>query len=688
MGQMNPFLVQDHFRIRDDNTAADPGTPNWITTEDQGTAEVINTATMFRIRFVISNTGAANATSNFDLYVSKNSGSYAAVTTTSNNVQAVDAGDSSSADATALSTGNFQLTAGTGTAAAGEYDEDGSVGANLSNGNYFEVEYCVSIVYADVADADTLDFRVYYNGAAMDSYSVTPRVEVNKTAAFLTQAYTRIRSDANSPDGGTPTWETTENQTGALSWNTNTDFRIRLVLENTGGVEEANQFNLYVSKNSGAYANITTSSSNVQAKDVVGGGSIRFETSNYLLTAGAGHPLPGWYSATNQLNRDIAGNEYVEYDIGLTIVDADVAHADTLDFRVYYNGSALDQYDHTPRISVVKASSQTVNIPLLSNTNTLYAFTVGLSYAVTMPLHTNTNTLYAFTVQWDQPVTVPLLTNNNTLYAFDVLPRYNVNVPLLSNTNTLYAFTVANRYDVNVPLYTNTNTLYAFSVTSTQTVNVPLLTNNNTLYAFNALAKYAVNIPLLTNANSLYAFGVTERYPVNIPLHTNTNTFYAFSVTSTQSVSIPLLSNNNTLYAFNALSVYLANIPLLTNTNSLYAFSVAERYPVNIPLLTNNNTLYSFSVQTRIGVNIPLHTNTQTFYSFTLREYLPVNVPLLSNSNVLHPFTLVQGYVVNMPLLVNTNNLYPFTVTQAGAPPSSGGALPPIRRRRRRNKHA
>lgn len=558
MGAMNPFLVQDHFRIRDDNTAADPGTPNWITTEDQGTAEVINTATMFRIRFVISNTGAANATSNFDLYVSKNGGSYAAVTTTSSNVQAVDGGDASSADATVLSTGNFQLTAGTGTAAAGEYDEDGSVGANLSNGDYFEVEYCVSIVYADVADADTLDFRVYYNGAAMDSYSVTPRVEVNKTVAFLTQAYTRIRSDANSPDGGTPTWETTENQTAALSWNTNTDFRIRVVLENTGGVEEANQFNLYVSKNAGAYALITTTSNNVQAKDVVGGGSIRFETSNYLLTAGAGHPLPGWYSAVNQLNRDIAGNEYVEYDIGLTIVDADVANNDTLDFRLYYNGSALDQYDHTPRITVSKASD--TNVLANAEAIALNAQTATIANDVNVNANVEATTLTAQAASIDYGVNVLANAEAVTLTAQLATITYDVNVNANAEATTLTANQASIDYDVNVLANAESVTLTSQAATVAFGVNVAAGFEALTLSSQLASISNDVNVNASAETTTLTSNQASILYGVNVDAGPEAITLTSQPATITYNVDVQAAAEAVALTAQVASIDYAVNV--------------------------------------------------------------------------------------------------------------------------------
>ncbi len=187
MTAMNPVNEQEHYRTRDDTTAADPGTPTWITTEDQSAAEVIDTDKDFRIRFVIANTGDAIANADWTLRVSKNSGSYNVITTTSADVQSSSTA-SSSADDTTLTTANFQLTAGTGTAAIGQYDENGALPVNLSAGDFFEIEWGLTIVDADVNDADTLDFRVYYNSAALDVYDITPRVEVNKMAGTTFQA--------------------------------------------------------------------------------------------------------------------------------------------------------------------------------------------------------------------------------------------------------------------------------------------------------------------------------------------------------------------------------------------------------------------------------------------------------------------------------------------------------------------
>jgi hypothetical protein len=82
----------------------------------------------FRLRFTINSTGTtATASSAWQLYVSRNGGTYAPVTTTSAFVQAADA--SSSADETAITTN--QLTAGSGTRVNGVYDETGATAAKI-----------------------------------------------------------------------------------------------------------------------------------------------------------------------------------------------------------------------------------------------------------------------------------------------------------------------------------------------------------------------------------------------------------------------------------------------------------------------------------------------------------------------------------------------------------------------------
>ncbi len=171
-------IVQGHYRFRTDAGGVDAA-PTWGAAEDTTYLPDVNAT--FRLRFVLSNTGG-NATDAdlWQIYASKNGGAYAAVTTSTASVKSADAG--SSADNTSLTT--QRLTSGSGTFANGQYDESGATsGLVITNGTFTELEFGLDLVASDLTAGDTLDFRVYRNGVAIDTYSVTPRITVADTAA-------------------------------------------------------------------------------------------------------------------------------------------------------------------------------------------------------------------------------------------------------------------------------------------------------------------------------------------------------------------------------------------------------------------------------------------------------------------------------------------------------------------------
>jgi hypothetical protein len=92
------MLRQRHFRFRTDTGAVD-ATPTWGAAED---ANYVPGSAAFRLRFSIENPDAeATGSLPFQIYVSKNGGAYAAVTTSSTNgIKSIDAG--SDADNTTI----------------------------------------------------------------------------------------------------------------------------------------------------------------------------------------------------------------------------------------------------------------------------------------------------------------------------------------------------------------------------------------------------------------------------------------------------------------------------------------------------------------------------------------------------------------------------------------------------------
>lgn len=76
-----------------------------------------------------------------------------------------------------------RLNSGTNSFLAGEISEDGLVDDfGITVINYTELLYSLTIESTAVANNDTLDFRVLRNSAVIDTYTVTPRITIIKTA--------------------------------------------------------------------------------------------------------------------------------------------------------------------------------------------------------------------------------------------------------------------------------------------------------------------------------------------------------------------------------------------------------------------------------------------------------------------------------------------------------------------------
>ena len=174
----NPVYVQRNFRVRDDSTALNTF-GGFISAEnvDPVNPRGFGTIERFRLRFTVDETDNRAGTISPELFVSKEGAAYARVDASSSNVQAT-AGLPTDGAATSTQllgdgvSGSFETD--------GSYDEVDGATPTWSNdkSGFAEFEFSVFIVEADVAEADTLDFRVRNSGAVLDSYAVTPRVIV------------------------------------------------------------------------------------------------------------------------------------------------------------------------------------------------------------------------------------------------------------------------------------------------------------------------------------------------------------------------------------------------------------------------------------------------------------------------------------------------------------------------------
>lgn len=148
----------------------------------QGSDQTIGTgqANRFRIRIIVEETNGGNANVPWPLYASYKGGAYFPVTPTSSYVQAITSlNDGWTITDEDLTTAQLTYS---GTFAAGRYDDDGNAENNITLvSKYTEREFCLYIVDADVADADTITFRVYESsGVGCDAYNATPTLTVSK----------------------------------------------------------------------------------------------------------------------------------------------------------------------------------------------------------------------------------------------------------------------------------------------------------------------------------------------------------------------------------------------------------------------------------------------------------------------------------------------------------------------------
>jgi hypothetical protein len=136
-------------------------------------------------------------------------------------------------------------------------------------------------------------------------------------------------------------------------------------IDETGGAAGAStdDYALEISKNSGGYAAITASSSNVKAdtgSTLSDGSATTNRATEGISDPGAGSFVAGEQEAGNGVveDRQLTADNFTEHVFALTAVRADVVSYDTLDSRVTLNGGAPGMTNTViPRITVYKTQT-------------------------------------------------------------------------------------------------------------------------------------------------------------------------------------------------------------------------------------------------------------------------------------------------------------------------------------------
>ena len=173
--------TQSDFRGRNDDQSEASAT--WNAAANTNWTQDSNES--FRMRFVIQETGGAAASSQgFKMQYNKNSAGWVDVTASSSVVKSFDSTHLTDGQDTTQQVGGGTFV----TPNAGVDDVDGAVGnASFAGSDETELELCVKIITADIADSDTVELRIVEaDGTALGTYSNTPSITVNEITDWQT----------------------------------------------------------------------------------------------------------------------------------------------------------------------------------------------------------------------------------------------------------------------------------------------------------------------------------------------------------------------------------------------------------------------------------------------------------------------------------------------------------------------
>lgn len=195
--------AQTNFCIRNDNGSETTAT--WKAALDTNYTQLVGAAgVILRLRIAAQETGTTASTLTARLYKSKNGGAYAQIGSGDTDGCRV-AASANFADNDATTQ---QLTSGT--FVAGRMDDatgQCTATSSISQNGRTEHEYCIELVFANLADGDYFDFRERASTTAFGTYTVTPRLTITKSTPPTVALNTP--TDTGTVTSATPTFNFT-----------------------------------------------------------------------------------------------------------------------------------------------------------------------------------------------------------------------------------------------------------------------------------------------------------------------------------------------------------------------------------------------------------------------------------------------------------------------------------------------
>ena len=400
------------------------------------------------------------------------------------------------------------------------------------------------------------------------------------TSPTLNNNFYRIRLDGDAVDN-TPTWAAAENVGYTIA--VETAFRIRFRPNNSGTGSAAGPFILRVSKNSGAYTAVTTSTGatlGAQSNDSSTSADETAITVWRLTSTNVTGKYDETGSATYTLGISPTGAGELEY--GLILKSAGATPGDTFDFQIYNSTTAFGAFSQIPRITAAAdpepdllandvVSASTVQKPAVKQVHGLAANDVTSPSSVTKPalaIVVPNTALLANDVLSASSVTQPAATILRGLLANDVTSASTVTKPAVKQAHGVLANDVTSPSSVGQPAASVQRGLLANDIVSASTVSQPAVRSLQGLLAENVISASFLTEPVVGGPGQIFADDVVSLSSVTSPAIGQRQTLDAADVVSASSVTTPALveiagSVEQALFADNVISASFVSRPMV-----------------------------------------------------------------------------------------------------------------------------
>ncbi len=361
------------FRFYKDDGSPSESTSTPIAGQDANIDQsVVAGDKQVHLRYRVDETGAGDidgdTTDDYTIEYQVNAGGgWTLITASSSRVQADTSSLLSDGSATTNRTQD-PISGGSGSFVAGEQeDQDGEIENSQLTGNDFtEHVWALDLISADWSTDDFVEFRMRYNGGAMDN-SVTPRITDVLSGVVFDADKFRFYEDDGSPSESASTPIAAEDTDITRNVTSDSILHLRWRVQETDGVDgnSGDDYTLFMSRNSGTFQVVNFNSTIVEldtASELIDGNDTTNRATNGISN-GTGSFVAGEQADfIGVTNRQLTADNYTEHVFGMNLISAEISDEDTLDFQLRAPGITVGDIINSivPRITVDNAAAGTV----------------------------------------------------------------------------------------------------------------------------------------------------------------------------------------------------------------------------------------------------------------------------------------------------------------------------------------